>query len=47
MGSPALPTLGQIQSLIEASALQPAKTESVSHSITLAPQALAVLEITR
>jgi xylan 1,4-beta-xylosidase len=47
MGSPALPSLVQIKSLVDASALQPAKTQSVNHSITLAPQALAVLEITR
>jgi xylan 1,4-beta-xylosidase len=47
MGSPALPTQEQIKTLVDASSLQPAKTESINHSIVLAPQALAVLEVSR
>jgi xylan 1,4-beta-xylosidase len=47
MRSPALPTREQVKALVEASALQPAKTEPINHTIVLAPQALAVLEVTR
>jgi xylan 1,4-beta-xylosidase len=47
MGSPASPTLEQVKALVDASALQPAKTEPINHSIVLAPQALVVLEVTR
>ena len=47
MGSPVSPTPEQIKALVSASALQPATSEPVSRSIVLAPQALAVLEVTR
>jgi xylan 1,4-beta-xylosidase len=47
MGSPALPTREQIKALISASALAPAKTAPLNQPIVLAPQTLAVLEVTR
>jgi xylan 1,4-beta-xylosidase len=47
MGSPVSPTPEQIKALVGASALEPAKTEPINHSIVLEPQALAVLEVIR
>jgi xylan 1,4-beta-xylosidase len=47
MGSPAWPTLTQVNELIAASALAPAQSAPLNKPITLNPQTLAVLELTR
>ena len=45
MGSPALPTLTQIESLKKASELAPSVTSPLTKSVILAPQALVVAEV--
>ncbi len=44
-GGPVSPTVPEIQKLVEASAMEPAKEYPVSEPITLAPQSLALIEI--
>ena len=46
MGSPRFPTRDQIRQLQRAAELSPAKTSDVSQPIVLAPQTLALIEIT-
>jgi len=45
MGSPAYPTVSQIQELVKASDLRPVQTGSTGQPIILGPQTLAVLEV--
>jgi xylan 1,4-beta-xylosidase len=47
MVSPALPTKEEIAKLVKASELLPARTYSISESVVLGPQSLAVLELSR
>ncbi len=47
MGSPAWPTLTQIESLRKASELAPARTIRLDQTVTLGPQTLAVLEVVK
>jgi len=47
MGSPASPSTAQIGQLIDASRLEPIRKRAIAEPIRIAPQGLAVLEITR
>jgi xylan 1,4-beta-xylosidase len=47
MGSPAYPSLNQVQSLMRASELGEAQKLRIDHPIVLGPQALAVVEISK
>jgi xylan 1,4-beta-xylosidase len=50
MGRPAFPTLSQIEALRKAAALRAAETQSFSNgslTLTLQPQALALIEVAK